>query len=152
LAVNGNIPSPAAAAAPITGAEPEAARPFSSLTEAQQAWLDPSSSSVPFTPWPRDDYIRRGALAQIQAARDRGVVDFENTDLTEQPGGDEEARRIEEEQKAREQEEAEKEARRRRESVTMTNGSAAQQRPRRTEEPAREEVFEGFELYNPDEM
>lgn len=145
-----------------TTADPPAAKPATALTEAQQAWLDPTSTTGQFfTPWPRDESIRRGALAQIQAARDRGVGDgeIESMDMagqllstTEEAQGMEDEK---EERKSREvEEEEERELRRRRERVSIAGvgGAAApSQRPKRREESVKEEVFEGFELYNPDD-
>lgn len=44
----------------------------SSLDQKEVQWLDPLSTQVPFVPWPSEDVIRRGALAQIQLMLEQG--------------------------------------------------------------------------------
>lgn len=63
---------PVAPATQAAGAEKEN-KAVSALPDATKVWLHPTSSGVPFTPWPGNEVIRRGALAQIQATWDRGV-------------------------------------------------------------------------------
>lgn len=36
------------------------------------AWLDPLNQ-IPFVPWPSEEVIKRGALAQIQAMLEQGI-------------------------------------------------------------------------------
>ncbi|KAF8477219.1 vitamin-D-receptor interacting mediator subunit 4-domain-containing protein [Kalaharituber pfeilii] len=48
-------------------------RPDLGLTEQEVAALDPSSSRVAFTPWPSEEVMRRGALAQL-AFQGEGIV------------------------------------------------------------------------------
>lgn len=43
-----------------------------SLDQKEVQWLDPLSTQVPFVPWPSEDVIRRGALAQIQLMLEQG--------------------------------------------------------------------------------
>lgn len=43
-----------------------------SLDQKEVQWLDPLSTQVPFVPWPSEDIIRRGALAQIQLMLEQG--------------------------------------------------------------------------------
>lgn len=44
----------------------------SSLDQKEVQWLEPLSTGAPFVPWPSEDVIRRGALAQIQLMLDQG--------------------------------------------------------------------------------
>lgn len=43
-----------------------------SLDQKEVQWLDPLSTQIPFVPWPSEDVIRRGALAQIQLLLEQG--------------------------------------------------------------------------------
>lgn len=43
-----------------------------SLDQKEVQWLEPLSTQVPFVPWPSEDIIRRGALAQIQLMLEQG--------------------------------------------------------------------------------
>ena len=44
----------------------------SSLNQNEVQWLDPLNQ-IPFVPWPSEEVIKRGALAQIQVMQDQGV-------------------------------------------------------------------------------
>lgn len=44
----------------------------SSLDPEEIQWLDPLTQ-IPFVPWPSEDVIRQGALAQIQVMLDQGI-------------------------------------------------------------------------------
>lgn len=64
-----------------------------SLDQKEVQWLDPSSTQVPFVPWPSEDIIRRGALAQIQLMLEQGqdphnVVTSTAREETEPASGD----------------------------------------------------------------
>ncbi len=65
----------------------------SSLDQKEVQWLDPMSTQVPFVPWPSEDVIRRGALAQIQLMMEQGkdpggISATAAEDETEPPNGD----------------------------------------------------------------
>lgn len=45
---------------------------MSSLDQKELQWLDPLSTQVPSVPWPSEEIIRRGALAQIQLMLEQG--------------------------------------------------------------------------------
>lgn len=64
-----------------------------SLDQKEVQWLDPLSTQVPFVPWPSEDIIRRGALAQIQLMLDQrhdpnNVVTSTAREETELASGD----------------------------------------------------------------
>lgn len=44
----------------------------SSLDQKEVQWLDPLNQ-IPFVPWPSEDVIRQGALAQLQVMLEQGV-------------------------------------------------------------------------------
>lgn len=131
--------------------DPPAARALAALPPEIAAWLDPRSSALPFTPWPGEDIIRRGALAQIQGLRDRGG-DPATEDLVTGAGGvaDGAAQAAEEERDERRREDEAKTQAQAQERVREAQGHASEgaARSRAAERTA---VFEGFELYNPDE-
>ncbi len=122
--------------------QPPSGRAVSSLTDVERKW-QAQAASLPFVPWPSEDLIRSSGLAEIQSLLEQG------RDLTAEVGRAEEERRAREREeeearrRAEEQEEEERQRRRRRESV---QGVAGGQRG-----VAREDVFAGLDLYEPDE-
>lgn len=65
----------------------------SSLDQKEVQWLDPLSTQAPFVPWPSEDVIRRGALAQIQLMLEQGqdpnnVITSTSGEETEPASGD----------------------------------------------------------------
>lgn len=65
----------------------------SSLDQKEVQWLEPLSIQVPFVPWPSEDVIRRGALAQIQLMLEQGqdpnnVITSAAREETEPASGD----------------------------------------------------------------
>ncbi|KAI9804186.1 MAG: hypothetical protein M1825_001588 [Sarcosagium campestre] len=46
--------------------------PAGQLREEESKWLD-ATANLPYVPWPAEDMIRRGALAQVQSMREAGV-------------------------------------------------------------------------------
>ena len=128
-------------------------RALAALTPEQRAWLSPQSEdgwARPFMPWPGDDTIRRGALGSIQAAVDEG----NDPDAPGVVDGISEVGEMGREENGWQK---------------LTNGDGVNAEPRlgvnvggmsasgMTKEEARrkkeeqEKMFEGFELYNPDE-
>jgi len=119
---------------------------LAALPPSLKAWLDPTATSFPFTPWPSEEVIRSGALAQIQTMLDRG----------EDPEGralepDSELRRKEERNREEDEEaaqwRAEMEQQRRRQSV-VTRGQ--QWLAPASRQAAQESIFD-FDLYKPEE-
>ncbi|KZF25185.1 hypothetical protein L228DRAFT_236305 [Xylona heveae TC161] len=124
----------------------------SSLEKSETQWLNPSAQ-VPFAPWPGEEVIRRGALAQIQVMLEQGNDPASVADPAT------EARIKEEEESKREKEkkdQEEKEDRRRkelqaaqeaarRESYTGAAAEAAM-----AKKPQQPTVFGGLDLYDPD--
>ncbi|KAK3044012.1 hypothetical protein LTS18_002410, partial [Coniosporium uncinatum] len=117
------------------------------LDPDRRAWLQ-SVSTSPFAPWPNEDIIRSGALADIQAMLERGT-DPASILTEEQMAAEAEKRREEEWERQREEEERE---RRRAEAVARARREAAAEREggEGMGQPQQEE-FGGLDLYDPDE-
>ena len=60
---------------------------IASLSQLELQWLDPLTQ-VPFVPWPSEDTIRSGALAQLQVMHEQGIdpEDLPQASLTHDPG------------------------------------------------------------------
>lgn len=108
----------------------------SSLAAGESQWLDPSAQ-IPFVPWPTEEVIRRGALAQIQVMLEQGV------DPTDAPSALEEEAKQEDDIEIEDEKEVVQNVRR--ESTFAGTGRAE---VRREEKPA---VFGGLDLYDPDD-
>ena len=108
----------------------------SSLAAGESQWLDPSAQ-MPFVPWPTEEVIRRGALAQIQVMLEQGI------DPAEAP------KELQEETKPEVEVDIKHEgdvaAPVRRESTSAGPGRVDM---KREEKPA---VFGGLDLYDPDD-
>ncbi len=113
----------------------------SSLQQAEVAWLDPLNQ-IPFVPWPSEEVIKRGALAQIQVMLEQGVdptgdsadgdavvEEMENVDVKQEVGDVGEVINT---------------------RVEVGEDSVSGPRPvqKREEKP---KVFGGLDLYDPDE-
>lgn len=133
---NGGTTSPAPAESGIEGG-----KGVSALQAGEAQWLD-IASQIPFVPWPSEEVIRRGALAQIQLMLESGQ---DPSVAQAEPGNEEEEKK----RKAEEEEEARRERepndRGRREGATAVASSGGQVR---VEQP---QVFSGLDLYDPDE-
>lgn len=108
----------------------------SSLAAGESQWLDPGAQ-IPFVPWPTEEVIRRGALAQIQVMREQGV-DPADAVMAEQEGT---------------KEGVETEVKREAAVVEPTMRESSSAGPaklevKREEKPA---VFGGLDLYDPDD-
>ncbi|KAI9877964.1 MAG: hypothetical protein M1830_002332 [Pleopsidium flavum] len=108
----------------------------SSLAAGESQWLDPSSQ-IPFVPWPTQEVIRRGALAQIQVMLEQGV------DPTNVPSAVGEETKQEDINEIKREKEVVESARR-----ESTFAGTARAEVRREEKPA---VFGGLDLYDPDD-
>lgn len=75
---------------PQTGAEKGIG--VSSLEQQEVNWLNPMAQ-IPFTPWPTEDVIKRGALGQIQVMLEQGADPSSRGSMME--GASEEARQEE---------------------------------------------------------
>ncbi|KAL8944892.1 MAG: hypothetical protein Q9216_000182 [Gyalolechia sp. 2 TL-2023] len=62
----------AAANGEVPRAENEKGVGVSSLQQSEVNWLNPMAQ-IPFTPWPTEDVIKRGALGQIQVMVEQGI-------------------------------------------------------------------------------
>ena len=107
-------------------------------------WLNPLAQSAEFTPWPSEETIRRGALAQIQVLVDEGK-DPATWDPEKAAQEEEERKRQEEEWERKQEEERktqiekmEQQARERAEAraKAQTEGEQAAAAPQREEKKA----------------
>ena len=64
--------TPSADIAGIEASDKGAGLGVEALQPSEVNWLDPITQ-IPFVPWPSEEVIRRGALAQIQVMLDQGV-------------------------------------------------------------------------------
>ncbi|MCJ1453295.1 hypothetical protein MMC28_003641 [Mycoblastus sanguinarius] len=110
---------------------------YESLEDVERRWLDPLRQ-IPFVPWPSEEVIKSGALAEIQGMMERGI-DPESVDA----GG------VKDDEKVREviMERREEGANAGRPSDTVQGRGVPKQTPRQ-EKP---KVFGGLDLYDPDE-
>lgn len=108
----------------------------SSLAAGESQWLDPSAQ-IAFVPWPTEEVIRRGALAQIQVMLEQGV------DPSSVPAAVEEATKEEGMIEITEEKEVVDNVRR-----ESTFASTTRPEVRQEEKPA---VFGGLDLYDPDD-
>lgn len=115
---------------PTMNGEPTSQYSNTTLPEGLQAHINPLANSD-FIPWPNEDLLRQGALANIQYLTDKGI----------NPQGydpaAEEARKKQEEEEAKEREEKERLLREEQER----NYREQRERARVEEEKAREESF-----------
>lgn len=99
-------------------------------------WLNPAAD-LPFTPWPSEEIIRRGALASLQILTDKGI-DPATFDPEKSAELEAERKRImEEEDRLREEEKARIEEERRREMerrASISSGLGEERREARREE------------------
>ncbi|KAI9811077.1 MAG: hypothetical protein M1827_005659 [Pycnora praestabilis] len=117
---------------------------ISSLAVGETQWLDPTSQMA-FVPWPSEEVIRRGALAQIQIMLEQGqdpesaLAEVGDTEAGEKGGneGDEKEEGVKESELSLAAE-----------NVVVSQGNVAVAPPRRAEKPA---VFSGLDLYDPDD-
>ena len=108
---------------------------LSSLEQSEIQWLDPLAQ-IPFVPWPSEEVIKRGALAQIQGMVEQGI------DPAGVGAGDEE-----EGVKAVEMNDGDVEVKR---EEGVPEGQAEGRRVVRREEKPKPMVFGGLDLYDPD--
>jgi len=126
--------------------EEDTGKALAALPPSLKAWLDPTSTSFPFTPWPSEEVIRSGALAQIQSMLDRGEdPEAPVLEPDSELAREEERKRGEDEEAA--QWTAEMEQQRRRQSV-VTRGQ--QWLAPAGRQAGQESVFD-FDLYDPEE-
>ncbi|KAI9755418.1 MAG: hypothetical protein M1835_000825 [Candelina submexicana] len=134
---NGGTTTPAAAPA-----EPskEGGMGVSALQSGEVQWLD-IASQIPFVPWPNEDIIRRGALAQIQQMIEQGQ---DPGLIPTAPANEEEEKRNAEEEEATSHEREAADARKGEVAVSgaPVGGQARVEKP---------QVFSGLDLYDPDE-
>ncbi|MCJ1364854.1 hypothetical protein MMC16_003971 [Acarospora aff. strigata] len=119
----------------------------SSLAASESQWLDPSAQ-IPFVPWPTEEVIRRGALAQIQVMLEQGVdpagAAVPKVDLEQ-----EQEEETEMEVEVKRENEGGEEARRKSAVASAAAGKGrAEGRREEKEKPA---VFGGLDLYDPDD-
>lgn len=115
----------------------------SSLDQKEVQWLDPLNQ-IPFVPWPSEDVIRQGALAQLQVLTEQGVDPSSITVRTGDEAKEEEDAMVVDNPRdtatyGRVSDNAKLESR---------SGLPGQQVERREEKP---KVFGGLDLYDPDE-
>ncbi|KAM0810123.1 putative Mediator of RNA polymerase II transcription subunit 4 [Seiridium cardinale] len=119
-----------AAGTPVINGEPSSQQTSTTLPEGLQAHINPLANTD-FIPWPTEDLLRQGALANIQYLTDKGI----------NPQGydpsAEEARKKQEEEEAKEREEKERLEREENERRYREQ----RERARIEEEKAREESF-----------
>ncbi len=130
--VNGNVPDDATGTIEVTISQGIG---VSSLAIGESQWLDPAAQ-IPFVPWPTEEVIRRGALAQIQVMLEQGVDPATAPDAVRVETKQEDNMDIKEEMDIVETV--------RRESAFAGTGRAEM---RRDENPA---VFGGLDLYDPE--
>ena len=111
--------------------EEKEGRGTASLQDTERKWLDPLTQ-IPFVPWVNDETIKRGALAEIQSAIERGE-DPGNLRAGGSEGNKGETMEIGEDGDAVG-----------RESGAGTDGAVGMQREERPK------VFGGLDLYDPD--
>lgn len=123
----------------VTESQYSEGKGVSSLSGEQRDFLD-QMSKVEFVPWPNEEVIRRGGLAQIQVMLEQGADPASVLSPAEQAA--EQQRREEAESKEKQEEErmAEQERRRR---IDGTHRSTKQEQG-----PS---GFQGLDLYDPDE-
>lgn len=131
--------------------EEKRGRAMAALTPEQRAWLSPHSDGLvmPFVPWPGEDAIRRGALGSIQTV----MKDGKDLDAS---GGLDGAMEIERPDVTAEEDEHMKQEtsridRRFSSSVAGMTAVVLTKEEARKKKEEQEKMFEGFELYNPDE-
>ena len=112
----------------------------SSLGQNEVEWLDPLNQ-IPFVPWPSEEVIKRGALAQIQVMLEQGI-DPASVDAS----GD--TSTTEMDSTTMSQDVTKDEGTSTRQDTIIAPASRPSQTRRSTEKPR---VFGGLELYNPDE-
>lgn len=113
----------------------------SSLDQKEVQWLDPLNQ-IPFVPWPSEDVIRQGALAQLQVMMEQGVDPSSITTSTGEEGRygmKEDATAVDNSGDTAAYGNAKPEPR---------SAPPGQQAERREEKP---KVFGGLDLYDPDE-
>lgn len=123
---NGNTPTPTpltASPLPVSTPRPSAAPTATALPVAHLDWLNPHLQ-LPFTPYPSEETIRRGALASIQVLSDQGIdpaswdpermreLEAERAKAERELEEEREKIRLEEEERARGRERVAAEARR----------------------------------------
>ena len=116
---------------------------ISSLSQLELQWLDPMTQA-PFVPWPSEEVIRGGALAQIQIMHEQGVdpdgvggagiFTSPEAGMGMREGEDAGTEKLE---KVKDEVEG-----RRRESIAIGVVKQREEKPR---------VFGGLDLYDPDE-
>ena len=114
---------------------------ISSLEQKEVEWLDPPNQ-IPFVPWPSEEVIKRGALAQIQVMLEQGIDPASvgsGGDGTVNEMGDADVKHEGEDMVGVLEGHAE---------VTKPLVSAPVQVERKEEKP---KVFSGLDLYDPDE-
>lgn len=111
---------------------------LASLPAEHKQWLDPTTG-MPFVPWPSDDVMRRGGLAQIQSMVEHGV-DLASASAQAQQEAEGKVRADEDKRvnAAREEED-----RIRRQSMAVTGRTVT----REVEGP---KVFGGLDLFDPE--
>ena len=108
----------------------------SSLEQSEIQWLDPLAQ-IPFVPWPSEEVIKRGALAQIQGMLEQGIDPAGLSGEIAEEG-------------FREMEAKEEDVEVKREDgapEVQTEGRMVERR----EEKSKPMVFGGLDLYDPDE-
>lgn len=133
---NGTATTPAAAPA---DASKDGGIGVSALPTGEVQWLD-IASQIPFVPWPSEEIIRRGALAQIQSLLEHGQ---DPSVVQAAPTSEDEEKR-----KAEEGEEADREKEADAVRSELNNPGAPTAGQARVEKP---HVFSGLDLYEPDE-
>lgn len=111
------------------------------LGQGEVAWLDPLNQ-IPFVPWPSEEVIKRGALAQIQVMLEQGI----NPDGIG-AGGDEMVKEMGDADVKQEGKDIDEVVDGRPE-MARESISGPRQALKREEKP---KVFGGLDLYDPDE-
>lgn len=144
---NGADTPAAGGAGPVEAREQAAGFGVEALQTVEVDWLDPAAQ-IPFAPWPSEEVIRRGALAQIQVMLERGV---DPAGVTAGPRPEKEEGESERAVKVEENGEGATEVVKRtaaaEDGEVKVENAVAGPRERKEEKPR---VFGGLDLYDPD--
>lgn len=128
-----------AAVQEVTESQYAEGKGVSSLSGEQRDFLD-QMSKVQFVPWPNEEVIRRGGLAQIQIMLEQGADPTSVLSPAEQAAEQQRREEAEIREKQEEEEKAEQERRRRLDGTH-----------RGTKQEHGPSGFQGLDLYDPDE-
>ena len=109
---------------------------FESLEEVERKWLDPLRQ-IPFVPWPSEEVVKRGALAEIQGMVEKGI-----NPETAGIGGAKEEQKAEEIDVSKGQGEA---------SIDQADENVIAEGTKREKREEKPKVFGGLDLYDPNE-